>query len=411
MYKIKTKRRWLQPFLASLILLFMLFANATARGQEGDNFRIPRWVRVRVFSTQTLNSLKIYSPGLKISSTPGQLEFNSCKLSMIPGKREIKVSGKFGEKILRSPLRLNSNSVITITSKDGVQKKLPGQVVIRNTSSQLIVIARISFENYLTGVVQGELPSAPGEALKAQAIASRSYALKNLRRHKNEGFDFCDSTHCQYYRGFVPPGTPHHRAVRETLGMVLTIGGQPVQCFYHSTCGGETSPAQSVFGSFCPGITSIKDSPSPGKPPFCSSSHHFRWKLVIPDEKLNRILSGEPDYSYLKKIEKIIVLKTGPGGRVENLTLVGKDKQKNVSGYDFWQMMGDNFGWGKFKSSWFRVKKVGNNFVFTGRGLGHGVGMCQEGAINMAQKGYTYKQILKHYFPGTEITVFRPSDL
>jgi stage II sporulation protein D len=190
----------------------------------------------------------------------------------------------------------------------------------------------------------------------------------------------------------------------ETKGLVLTQDGRVIEAFYHSTCGGHTCEAQDVFGLSMNGITGISDKIKSKGKSLCVSSPHYNWKFSIEEDKIFSALQQEKEFSSCGQLKIIEIAKTNKSGRVISLKLTGVRSSIYVSGYNFWQIMGDRFGWGKFKSAWFKIFKRNNTIIFQGKGLGHGLGMCQTGAMEMAKKSYNHRQILKHYFPHTVIS-------
>jgi stage II sporulation protein D len=248
------------------------------------------------------------------------------------------------------------------------------------------------------GSVEGEF-----EALKALAVVSRTYALKNLQRHANEGYDFCDTTHCQRYVFTVTDERNHarfknllKRAVDETEGeTLLDEEGQIADAYFHADCGGMTANMETLWGVSAPGyLTGVSDE-------YCLTTEH-EWVNVISAAKLVRALHGDSRSDIGARLENIIITSRDRTGRVEFLALEG-EQRRVVRGWDFKMIVGRALGWNMLKSSRFEVTRTGPNFVFRGRGFGHGLGLCQEGAHALARRGVSYRQILSHYFPGTNI--------
>jgi len=322
---------------------------------------------------------------------------------MIPGRNTLVIRIDGREEILPSPIIIKSGKPVRLKPGGGNARFFLTPIFIRNTGKQLVVTARVEFEAYIAGVVSGEMPGGEGAALQAQAVAARSYSVKNRHRHKKDGFDFCDSTHCQFYRGHVSKGSRFHHAAMSTKGEVLFLEGRIVEALYHSACGGRTSNPVDVLGRDIPGLISVEDRLKGEKKFLCSRSPHFRWKKKVLKNDVQKILKREPSYNSIDCVEKIVILKKDRAGRAVLMKISGKKKSFRISGYDFWQMIGSHLGWGRIKSSFFSIDDRGEYIIFYGRGLGHGLGMCQWGAMEMEKRGYGYKRILKHYFPGVEI--------
>ncbi len=258
----------------------------------------------------------------------------------------------------------------------------------------------ISLEDYVLGVVaaEGSIEDEMG-ALKALAVASRTYALKNLHRHEGEGYDFCTLTHCQRYipveRDTVRSAL--RRAVAETEGEVLRDGNNAiVESYFSASCGGMTADIRSLWGSAAkPYLRGTRDD-------YCNDMPHSHWTDAIPVEKLVQALQSDPRSDVGKRLDRVRILKRDATGRAELIELAG-ERRLVLRGWDFKIMVGRALGWNLLKSSRFDVSRLGQNFIFRGRGFGHGLGLCQEGAHVMASSGIGYQQILARYFPGTTL--------
>ena len=409
------------------ILLFLTFIITDAYADERykrlinshysmKNMAIPGKVKVRLLSIKTIREVKIQSDNLTLSNGDIKIGDYKFQIFFIPGTNSVFLKDHQKKLQLASPIKINSKHPVFVKIPGVTRKVFQSPLYIRNTGKQLIITSEIPFENYIAGVVYGEMPGGTPEALKAQAVVARSYALKNMDRHKDEGYNFCDCTHCQVYKGYVNRDSRFFYAAVSTGGLVLKHAGTLVDGLYHSTCGGKTSMPVDVYGSVEPGVTGVTDiiSKEKNKEILCGSSPHFRWKYKITAEELLQILKKEPLYDSIDGIEEIRILKKDAAGRVLILQIIGKERILKISGYDFWQMTGSHKGWGKFKSACFTVKTIKPTaskksqvqFVFLGKGLGHGLGMCQWGAMRMGEKGYSFRQILKHYFPESEIVPY-----
>ncbi|HVG35485.1 MAG TPA: SpoIID/LytB domain-containing protein [Pyrinomonadaceae bacterium] len=263
----------------------------------------------------------------------------------------------------------------------------------------------LSLEEYVLGVLaaEGSLEDEL-EALKALAVASRTFALHNLHRHAGEGYDFCNTTHCQRYLFTIMDERKHarfknllKRAVNETAGETLRDAeGQIADAYFHAACGGHTANIETLWGGagapeYLSGVTDE----------YCLTARH-NWVDVIPAAKLARALQGDSRSDVGARLENIVVTDRDDTGRAEFVALEG-EQRRVVRGWDFKLIVGRALGWNVLKSSRFEVVRAGQNFVFRGEGFGHGLGLCQEGAHVMAQRGASYRQILEHYFPGTSI--------
>lgn len=262
------------------------------------------------------------------------------------------------------------------------------------------VTKTMSLEDYVLGVVAAEdsIEDEP-DALKALAVACRTFALKNLQRHASDGYDFCTTTHCQRY---VPVNREDVReqivrAVAETEGEILRDDqNQLIDAYFGASCGGMTADVHTLWG------VAPKSYLRGTRDEYCADMPHSSWTDVIPAEKLAHALQSDARSNVGAKIDEVRILKRDATGRAELMELSG-ERRRSIRGWDFKIIVGRALGWNLLKSSRFEVERVGDNFVFRGSGFGHGLGLCQEGAHVMASSGIGYRQILARYFPGTSL--------
>ncbi len=257
------------------------------------------------------------------------------------------------------------------------------------------VTQRMPLEDYVRHVVASEasVEDQP-EALKALAITARTYALKNLGRHKEQGYDFCSTTHCQRFESLVSRPVLN-AAVRETAGIVLRDNkDQIIDAYFSASCGGTTANLKTLWGGETPAyLRGIRDD-------YCNTGAHYRWTDVIDSDRLANALRSDPRTDVGQNIRAVSVAQYDQTGRAEIVSIAG-DRRKTISGWEFKLIVGRALGWNVLKSSRFNISRSGSQFVFRGGGFGHGLGLCQEGSHVMAQRGQSYRQILAHYFPGT----------
>ena len=290
------------------------------------------------------------------------------------------------------------------------------------------LINKLSMDEYLSGVVPKEMPSIyPEEALKAMAVVARTFAESIRNKHKSEGFDICDSVHCQVYEGVMGERMSTDKAVAGTSGEMIYYKGKPAPTTFHSTCGGYGADASSVWGNSDPVLAGGFDGAGTWKadlsdekefrkfiddPPlcFCSKSGRFRWERKFTKEGLKKLLDGslgplEGRTAYdVGKLYSIKITKRATDGRAQMLEVVtstgtyniGKDKIR-------WIISDGKISTGGLSSTLFYITSDESGYTFTGGGWGHGVGMCQEGARGMAETGIKYPEIIKHYYQGVEL--------
>ncbi|MDF2890225.1 MAG: hypothetical protein K0R80_592 [Clostridia bacterium] len=302
----------------------------------------------------------------------------------------------------------------------------------------------LPFEQYLYGVVPAEVPySWHMEALKAQAVAARNYGILNIGRHTADGFDVCNGPHCQAYRGFGHENARTNQAVNETNGKLVLYNDKLIPTYFHSSSGGRTENSENIWTAVLPYIRSVDDKYGLGSP-------HDNWtKQFSKKEIQEKLLANKIDVG---EIIDIVPLEVSDNGRVTNLEIRGtkgnttllKEKIRSIMGTSAirstWYKLStdaDLFvmnsisgksetaragslyvmsanGMQKLSSSSNKVyvkdqftvssmNIIPENYVFNGKGWGHGLGMSQYGAKGMAEAGFNFVQILEHYYTGAKV--------
>jgi stage II sporulation protein D len=250
----------------------------------------------------------------------------------------------------------------------------------------------LRLEDYLVGVLRAETSDKwPGETLRAQAIAARTYAAYHRGLNGAKPYHIVASTAHQMYTGMVPPSSPLWAAVRDTAGQVLLWEGELFPAFYHSASGGYTEEPRAVFGAQnMPALRAIRDEYSMAAP-------YSYWTLDLRLADLAEILRRNGlDVGSVTAIE---VTERTPSLRVAALRVRGMRGTLQLRGNDFRRIV----GYETIKSTLFAVVSDSGVARFSGRGYGHGVGMSQWGAKGMAEQGYTAAKILEYYYPGTTL--------
>jgi stage II sporulation protein D len=278
---------------------------------------------------------------------------------------------------------------------------LPAEIAVRTAGR----VAGVPLDDYVLATVLAEVSpsgdSAPVAAriFEVQAIVGRSYATAHLGRHQAEGFDLCDTTHCQVYDpGRVKSSrlTPIAReAVKQTAGRILIYGGRPAEGLFHADCGGSTAAADAVWGGrHVPYLLPRPDDLGP--------SVHRRWKWSAPADALRKALSGDARTNVGARLTGVEVTSRDDSGRARQITLDG-DTRKVVRGEDFRMAISRALGARTIQSTRLSITRSGSTYAFEGSGFGHGVGLCQVGAAARARRGETTEQILAAYFTGATI--------
>ncbi len=355
------------------------------------------------------------------------LKYKSQKIRIKPNDKFLKV----GKRVYRGTLELYPS--------------------LRNNG--IYVINILPLEDYLKGVIRMEISEKwPEEAIKAQAIIARTFALYNWNKHKKEGFNLCATTHCQLYGGVTHEVPLTNKIVSETRGLILTYKGKPIDSVYHSASGGYTEDSEYVWGKYIPYLRAVKSD-------FEHPSKAITWSFKIGAKNLRKRI-----YKWYKKdigeIYDIRIDKRSPHGRIFKLSILGTHGKITLKGTDFRFLLGAN----NLKSTLFDVKKIGEKkkvtvikkidktkplsetlkekddwtmeelvnllkndlnkkdkdvevikeeveiegepdiFIFSGRGLGHGVGLSQWGAKALSEMGYNYKKILYYYYHNVKLS-------
>lgn len=284
--------------------------------------------------------------------------------------------------------------------------------VVSNKNGKLTVVNILDVENYLRGVVPpeiGKLKEDRIEALKAQAIAARTYTVANLGRRKALGFDLYGTVADQVYRGYSAEWPVADRAISETRGMIATYEGKPIAAQYSSTCAGETESIEDAWGGNpIPYLRSVRDRDR-GSDDFCNHSPVYTWRVEWNKNTLENILATRlPGLDPRKRgefsLRDISITSRSPTGRVQQLEIKSNHGTTTLrSGQIRSALRRPVRGQPMLRSTKFDLKFRQNSVVAEGGGYGHGIGMCQMGAIGMAGQGYKYDRILKHYYRGIDL--------
>jgi len=330
------------------------------------------------------------------------------------GKLKIKTKGwgrrkQTAERRIFKPVQ---GCIAIATDKASLSKACyKGEFIVTANGNKVNAINIVDMEEYLRGVVPyeiGRLDSSKFEALKAQAVAARTYAYKHYGSRKTQGFDVYADTRDQVYKGLQGTSPLTDKAVHETAGVVMTYNGEFITAYYHSTCGGHT---EGVVTWGRPDHPYLKAKPDlrPDGTPWGRESSYSEWTREFDEDELRNLFqtnakeakANVPSFSSIKSIEIIDTLKSG---RIRTLEVTTNN--------GIFTVKGDKIRW-LFKrgstilpSSFFRITRSGRQWTLKGKGFGHGVGMCQMGARSRAQAGQSYIQILTHYYTGISLEKF-----
>ena len=291
---------------------------------------------------------------------------------------------------------------------------VPAQLRIQTFDGANPVIRAVPFEDYVRATALSEFAPASGDEalvekmLEVQAIISRTFAASHVGRHGRDGFDLCSTTHCQLFEPgrlktsrWAPAASV---AVERTSGMVLMFDGQPAQALFHADCGGHTSSATSIWGG--PGRSYLAPREDGGP----ASKAHSTWEYEVSIDALTRALNTDPKTRLSGKLHDVVVVERDGAGRAVEIGVRGSNTFQ-VRAEEFRQVLSRAFGPRTIKSTYFQIKRTGNVVTFSGKGYGHGVGLCQAGALARLTSGSKPYDVLKFYYPGTELAGARGPEL
>jgi stage II sporulation protein D len=400
-----------------LLLCFALALSALAKPvtaattNELDSHFDQQWVRVRL--DQNLESVEIEGRGLQV-----QGEWKAVQPVAIPSEDTLlvtriqknghwlwQVENKYRSqnKTASALVRLIATPFLIVAGSDLRRDghSIPNHILFSG-KKKFNLIAAVRLKDYLQGVLAKEMPmSWPIEALKAQAVAARSYTLAVMREHPKRSFQLESSTLDQVYEKFgsIHAGSEKMdkviQAVSETSGMVLLTKSTKsvLKAYYHADCGGKTSSSYAAFGTHeLKG--GVVDSSCPANP-------SARWKLKISREELAQALK----HYFRTPLDMLTIrdvqVKQSPlDQRVSEIYVQTQDGETQVIKA---QQLRNLLGFQALRSTRFQVQQKGNEFVFNGVGFGHGVGLCQWGSKVLAQNGTKFSGILQHYYPEAEL--------
>lgn len=345
--------RWLYTTLLCLSL-------PIAASSQGQTVRIGV---LGIFHPQQLILAPDESGGMVVSAGGQQIFLqprSACRLLRIRASNDALLLTCGAKEIQRKELRAagrDQQSVGFLLAVPGkIKRRYEGTFDLKARNGELIPVVTMDLETAVASVVEAEtVPGTPLEALKAQAIVSRSYLAAGGGRH--EDFDFCDLTHCQALRETPPPGSPAREAASATRNLVIAFNGRPIAAMFTRSCGGRTRTAKEI---------GLPQAEYPYYSVLCEVCYKnpFRWT--------RKVSSGDAALLFLR----------GENGRLAVCR---------------------RLGWNAVPSNHFKAREQDGEVVLRGAGQGHGLGLCQRGARGMAEQGSSFREILSHYFTNTKL--------
>lgn len=322
--------------------------------------------------------------------------------------------------------------------KDKYPRLYPGSLRLQpNSYGTYTLVNQVPIESYLRGVVPHEIGGgAPYAAVEAQTIIARTYALRNRRRFSADGYELCANTHCQVYKGITNTWPSADQAIAATNGLVLTYNGELVDALYSSTTGGITAPFSDIWnGSERPYLKAIVDAPNLvwdlSKKSLASENNFrefinleegfnesersiFRWRKQSSLEQITQDLkrylnrTKKPNAGFTE-IKRMRVVERSPAGRILKLAVETDKSVIEIKKNEVRSAFGPPRSTLFYLESIYGADQTLKGYAFVGGGFGHGVGLSQYGSHNLAKLGWTGKQILSFYYPGTKIRTLNDS--
>lgn len=337
---------------------------------------------IRIAIVKSASEVTVAGDGLLVTNERGDALVISFPATVKPVKDGLLVEGKLFRRLFFS-----APSAVYVNNKP-----YRGLAELSVADKGILVVNQLPLEEYLVGLINCEISSAwPIEAVKAQAIIARTYALNRKMSRMASPYHLESSVMDQVYEGCLIEDSRARRAVFETEGEVLTFGGGIIQAFYHSSCGGRTEASENIWGASLPYLRGVDCQ-------YClTSPAATTWEYSLPLKEIEERLRAAGH-----KVSGLYDMKPGAvnsRGRLKQIALFASKGSGTISGEQFRKAV----GYGVIKSTRFTLKNSNNEISFSGSGNGHGVGLCQWGAKQRALDGFRCEEILSYYYPGTEL--------
>jgi stage II sporulation protein D len=345
----------------------------------GGSPKQPEVVRVAVIKGADL--VKVEGNGVLAADENGEPLKGISPFYVVGSRYGLTVNGKVLHRFTASaPLFILVNG-----------RKYRGIVEVSPADKGMLVVNELPLEDYLVGLINCEISSQwPIEAIKAQAVVARSYAVYQIEARKNAMYQLESTVMDQVYEGCAIEDSRAELGVKDTAGEVLTYDNKVIQAFYHSNCGGHTEASENVWGVPLPYLKGVECV-------YCLMAPSAKWEQTIPLKKIESLLKSN-GYQ-VNGLQDIKAGKKNKSGRVTDLTLLSARGSMVISAVNLRKAI----GYSVIKSTNFEVSTAGEDAFFIGTGYGHGVGLCQWGAKQRAADGFDYREILSYYYPGTRL--------
>lgn len=397
-----------------IICLAVLLAGLLAAGEaRAQTFPV---VRVGLLTLGRPAEFKVASPAPFAAYLPDTNElladYDANSIAVVRAEGDLV---RIGDKAVTNAYFSTKGDRLKLMSPAGI-RSYRGWIHFSSKAGKLTAVNEVSLETYLMGVVPCEMPpSWHPEALKAQAVAARTYTITRIGAFPSEGFDVDDTTRCHTYKGIDSEDQRSNEAIRLTSNQILIYKGRPIEALYATVSGGVTASAAEAYGGpGLPYLVSIVDADEQGRP-YAAAASNFNWTAEFSPADFAKLFPGTAFV-----LDRVEVESRWPSGRVATVAFYGKFSSGGGSGPvtldDGKQVISSSkvrqaLGVDVVKSTLFDIAKSPDGWKFSGKGWGHGVGMCQAGANGRAMAGQTYEEILKAYYVGVELITVRGSPL
>ncbi|MFL6212631.1 MAG: SpoIID/LytB domain-containing protein [Blastocatellia bacterium] len=397
------RRSWL--IAVALILL-------AAPAARGDAVRIGLF---SLFKPQVVEARIVSGDGVMLDTNriAGSRKLSTgsrVRVELAGEQLNVTVSDGFGghrQIFTTTEARIHANGAATIelVLPGKLRRSVRGELTISASQRQrgtLNIVLTTEREAAVASVVAAETEARTPEALKALAVVVRTFMLSHPNRHAADDFDFCDTTHCQLYRGESDLAAEVKRpavasAVAATVGEHLVFAGKPLEAYFTASCGDLTATPQMVWGGACnyPYARLRCD--------WCRASSHYRWTRQADARAVFDALASSLATPLSQRAE-LVAESDAESGFVRAVVVRDGARQWTMSTDEFRRITGRRLGWNKVLSQTFTITRRGEQFIFRGKGFGSQVGLCLAGAVAQAQAGRRYEEILRFYFPRAEIS-------
>jgi stage II sporulation protein D len=388
-------------FLSIFVIILFLF------GTVGENYASDKRlatgiekIRVLLFDQNPTKEILVFG-----YNGPVTIKADGFSVTLVPGDVGAKLSLQ-GQNIVyeRSGVRhqsqnwsiaANDTSLIRLLHQQGGWRYYKGSMNLTvEDRNKIRIINTVGLEDYVASVVGSEMNFENYEALKVQAVISRTYALWNISLYHKNDYELNDHVLNQVYKGEMVFKPIYRKAAEATSGEVLMWSNKLIMAVYHSTCGGQTTSNDSAWiGKPLAYLIGVNDNGA------CAASPHRDWEFEASKREVHDLLRPEG----FGQIFAIDVHQKDPYDRVTSMNILGRNRVHEMSVNNFRLAINRHFGPLTLKSSYFTMEILEDRYIFRGHGLGHGVGLCQWGALGLAESGWNYQNILRFYYSGVEI--------